>query len=323
MKRLVAFLIVITLTLLPTSTVKAIDDPDSLLWTSAVGYSGVVETGDFLIIAGYNIAYAVTPVEIATETFLTSVSFEGSVIQTANIVSMNDNGYNEGLISFFFSPDEASDLSLTTIGLWEVTVQGSPAIFPSPQTVTTSSIVFITGAASNLAITVTLRSHANFLEALWNADGDTFDLIEGSLFASDGEDYFERVIPNLRQIAPYLFGGSIQSASYLEFEETFTQDERAARRSVLDGSTLDTSLIAIEDEWRIPWEISAALIFYTIVAIFAIFYMRTPNAKVEFVFLVFLVATPFGAWAGMVDMVFAALVTFASVAAIVYFVSWR
>lgn len=323
MKRLSVLLIVGVLVALSAMPALAIADPDSLLWTSAVGYTDTVEDGDYLIIGFYNIEYATIPLESASETFLASASFESAIVQSDNPTPYNDNGYGVGIVSFYWSADQATDLSFTTTGLWEVTIQGSPSAFPSPLTVTTSSIPFSTGVASNLALTLGIRTLASGMEALWNADGDQYDLLEGSLLASDGEDYFEQVIPNLRQMAPKLFGGSISAASFQEFEETFTQDERQVRQTVLSGTTLDANFLAIEAEWQVPWMISAAIFFYSVVAVFCILYMRTPRAKVEFVFVVFLIATPFGAYAGLVDMVFAALVAFAATLAIVYFVSWR
>ncbi len=212
--------------LVETAPVWAIAEPDNLRILSSRCYGEAIDTGDILCVIHYDIAYASVPTQAASETFLGRYMDGGSVpLKTTAPFVLVSNGYNQGIMSVYFSPTDVTDLGVV-YGDATDTLQiiGSPAVFGSPQSVSLN-IEWISETDSQDDIELAVRNTAFLLEAQveWAGTdllifeaGFTSAILTGTLAESSGEQYFSASIPNLRLMAPNLFSARIVAPSNVE-----------------------------------------------------------------------------------------------------------
>ena len=186
--------------LIETSPVWAIAEPDNLRILSSRCYGEAIDTGDILCIIHYDIAYASVPTQVASETFLGRYMDGGSTpLKTTAPFVLVSNGYNQGIMSVYFSPTDVTDLGVV-YGDATDTLQiiGSPAVFSSPQSASLN-IEWISQADSQDDIEQSVRNLAFLLEAQteWTDTdllifeaGCTSAILTGTLAESSGEQYF-------------------------------------------------------------------------------------------------------------------------------------
>lgn len=231
--------------------------PDSVSVDKAQSFIDVLETGDVLFLAKFNVTYENCNTSTATgcpEEFL-SDTFVGSLLDatgTASNCTTNDtalrsvnpvittapglNGYGDGVFSVYLS---ASAVGTTLVdgqasrNCHALEIEGNPAFFADPSQARSELGV----SSSTFTLAPTIRARAQELEQNW---GITLLQVGGGFLDDDGEDYFERAIPNLRQMsgASALFSGSIVSPE--KFEETFDTSHDSELRNYGSGTIFDT-----------------------------------------------------------------------------------
>jgi len=218
-------------------------DPDQLQIEYARGYENLKEDGDLLIVGKYNIEYSSIPTHPVTETFLFRFidPATGTELQSVEATAFNNLGYGKGAFAFYFDEAEVTAQSITFGGTYTAKIQGNPAAFPSPPTIETTTITWRPTIANVFHLNNDVVDIAQELEIAWISDSVILlaTAFSGLVFTTEGELYFEQVIPNLRNILPSLFTGSVTQPNFDEIDATFNQDLEAS--------------IDAQDQWRGDW----------------------------------------------------------------------
>jgi hypothetical protein len=243
-------LLILVLSLTPLS-VLAIADPDSPPQVNSV-YVYTLTDGGIGIMVEYFLDYAVLPTvadanDTATNAYLVSfMDTDGTTtLRAAQPYVFVDSGYGAGIVWIRFSAAEVATYSIDAVdeALYSVQLSGNPTI-PSgwgadpPLTVGTITDWYTTGDPEVLLATQ-IRVYADELEIAWT----TVDLIQasalGNVLTTNGENYFQNVIPGLRVLAPSVFSSSELEPSLedINYDTVFS----AVAASVVGGATLTVS----------------------------------------------------------------------------------
>jgi len=311
---------VLLLLLQPSSRVHAISNPDTLAIVTIRAYDGLVESGDMVFVVYYTIDYASPPTERATEAFLVRFFSGSTELQSTSPYAYVNNGYSDGVVAFYFSSSQVTDLGLVWEGSYTIKVQGSPGLFVVPPVVSSGSIVWV-----NRLVTMTrFKEHtigsARDLEVTW-APLTEPDVIlvqetpDGPAFTRIGDDYFTNSIPNLRVIAPDLFSSRVASPAFDDRVHDTTYSE--GLQTFWDGTSFGRNF----DTWanllgmnRLLLTTLLLIAFNLFVAYISVLILQ----QTSFAPLTVAVIFPVGAYLGMTDMVLAALMAATSVVATVY-----
>lgn len=321
-RRAIALLLVTLTVLVFASPAKAIDDPDVLDIESAFGYTNALSDDDLLFTASYVISYSVIPDQSANNTYLAKLRFNSNTIQTVRPVPFITRGYGHGLLAWYFTPDEVTALGLTFTSDYDIVLQGNPAVFPSPPTVTFTNITLRSEFSTSYNLKTDFVGMVNDLEleSEWSAT----NMIDGSILTAVGAEYAERVLPNIRTMLPSIFSGSIVNVDLLDYEAEHAFSEREARTNFIEGTSIGQQIQALAVEAKLPTGILLAVLWFTgFFGLIIVYFKYSPMKRNEFVWLVFLITTPFGAWMGFLDPVFAGVVAFFGFVGLIYQVAYR
>lgn len=278
MKRIKVLAVALTLLIaLGVSPVFAIDQPDNISVDSSRAFVDVIESGDFLFIAQFTVGYddcnsASTtgcPSETIAEAFLGHLlDTDGLTVLRSSVTSLSTahtfNGYGAGVFSVYFSAADATTLGIVTSTDHFMQIAGQPVVFgSSPPTATLQ--VSAESAAS--VVGTHILNRALNLENSWD-----INLLTSSdtKMNAAGEDYFAKVVPNLRLIAPNIFGAAIDSSQFLndkEFNSTVRDDFTAfgAGFQFIDGYNDQFDLM--ESEFGTPKTVVKTLIALALTAV--------------------------------------------------------
>lgn len=214
---LLAILCLILSLLFPLK-VYAINNPDSVEFINTYCFRNLYESGDFLIVSHYNIAYASTPTTSVDNAFVFRLmDTDGSTMLGSNTAyPFADNGYGQGVVSIYFPAASAPTWGSAYI----LMLSESPVYFASPvdwtYTLTSADYTSETTQAGNQAALATkVLDIAMDLEIAW--DATLLDLTDaGVCLSSTGESYFRYSIPGLQVMAPTLFYYYVQSPDFTE-----------------------------------------------------------------------------------------------------------
>lgn len=209
----------------------AITDPDSPPEILSVrAYSGVIESGDLLVVVNYNVEYAVTPVEPISDTYLGRFLRGTTELLSVAPVAFSNNGYGQGVFSLYWSAQERSDDSIEFEDPngegYRLVFQGNPSAFASPPEVSTPTITWRPTSETTEELKRDVLALAQQLEADadWRANELDLVVFSGGVAALStvGATYFVQAIPNLGLMVP----GLISSATIVPLFErrTFTND---------------------------------------------------------------------------------------------------
>ena len=236
---------------------QSIPAPDSLSIDSVNAYDGVINSGDFLVVIRYNIAYASIPTVAASDTFIARFMVDNAEVNATEILAFNDLGYGLGVASMYFTEaqKEAASIEFNNPNIedYEVVIQGKPSAFPDPPVVRLSSITYADTTNTSLELTTDIDFLANALQndAGWIANGlELITFIAGQkVLTSDGEAYFGQAIPNLQIMIPGLFGSSTTSGQV--FEREFGTSERDRLLQLWDTSIFNPLFTSLATDFRI------------------------------------------------------------------------
>ncbi len=168
----------------------------------------LITSGDYLFYGRYDLPYSSTPTEPVNNTYIFRLLETATGAERGAIVPYPffDNGYNEGVFSFYFTDN------ITWEGNYTVQIAQNPFYFASPQTwnydITASSAFspHVTQESNQAELTSNIKLDATWLKTYYS----DYDLLESSaggqvLSNPDGENYFRGAIPGLQAMASDLF----------------------------------------------------------------------------------------------------------------------
>lgn len=192
----------------------ATPQPDSLEIQEVTVYENYHSDYDQLYIVKYYIGYADLPSDSANKLFLFRLfDKDGDPVAIVRPYPYHDKGYSLGVVAFWLDPDDALD--------WEsnvaVHLTGDPLVdweggIPSTST---DIITWRTGSASEVRewVAAKILSLAAELEQDWGVS--LTETSQGTtVLNSEGQAYFQVVIPYLTDTVPYVIGRYVFGPDY-------------------------------------------------------------------------------------------------------------
>lgn len=269
----VAFVLAAT----PVYAVDPADPDDDPTFPYIYANRSLLETNDFLLVAEYNLPYAVLPADPA------NINYIFELIDTDGVTKLGmalpypyaafDNGYNKGAVSWYFDAADFVALGMTWSDGFTIRVAQNPAKFATPTVYNTAvgataySSVANTQTAQRAELAERVKVIATDLQTYYAvtllSEQDTL-----TVFSSYGEAYFRQAIAGLQSLAPSIF--FLQSASADTSSRVWgstlsdTYKERLFGVDTLPGTADDhwiyTSLARVADDLNIPWMLLMGLI---------------------------------------------------------------
>jgi len=325
MKRLVIlFLLVMLSMLIWTPIVRAIAPPDSMqIYSNIHVYRHILELGDVIVVAKYNIDYDVPPTsESADEAFLFRL-FDGNGTDLGSniLYPFHANGYGVGIITLYFSSDEAPTWDQTHI----LRLEGNPGLSWSPGSRplinngdfswhTTSTL-----SATETLLTSRILTYAQELETEWIVDM-IVATPSGNKLTSTGESYFTTIFPDLREVCPNLFEAAIYSPIYEE--EEYDQAYIGYLASYWDTTEYQAAFETLGDYIGISESFLKAFFWMGIMMLTAIgITYATHTPKPALLLMVPMIMA--GNLIGMLSFVFTAMLTFVCILLMGYIFFYR
>ena len=216
-RRTLAMTAVLVAALLPFSARAAPAAPDLLALDAdhVTAYRDLLEQGDMLVVALYEIAYAALPTGDVSVNFIARlVDSDDDILAAAAPYPYNRSGYGKGVVSFYLTAEQTEDAGFTnSAGAWsswpvtgiKAVLQGSPQVFATvPSTTQTlGASAHATGSGGATNRTQLSREIVRLAAELQSAWGVAL-LVQGQprLNATYGTGYFSLAIPGLHILAP-------------------------------------------------------------------------------------------------------------------------
>lgn len=312
---------IIFLALRGANSVFAISDPSSLSIVSIRAYSGALETSDLLVVVHYDIVYSSIPAEQASEAYLGRFMRGTTELRSVEPFPFNDKGYNEGVLSFYWTPTQMTDDSIefndTNSEGYSVILQGKMSVFPGTVPSTEASLIdWRDSSQTTDALYDDLVAQAYELEqdADWSANSQ--DLIAATTgvdaFTTTGENYFSGAIPNLQSMVPKLFSTSVRRPEATE--RTFSNDHAQALEDTFEGNWMETRFTTLATTLRAPRNVITTIFAFILMGIAAFgaaaLFKDRPADGMSFGMLTFAVTIPLFASIGWLPFEIAAIVAF-------------
>ena len=207
---LATFIITLFLTaLIPVSAYANIPYPDGDVATidNLFIYRNVLETGDFLAIAQYNVPYASPPTLDISQTFLFRFMDQTNTVELGVVEAYpyHAGGYNKGVVSWYWPASTAPAWNQP----YNIKIQGKVSAFASPHVY--NSPVPLT-AYSPLTLNSAIQTDIGLkIIIIGNSVGTAWNLLlvqaidTGTYLTSDGQAYLSVVIPGLQNMCPPIF----------------------------------------------------------------------------------------------------------------------
>ena len=264
--------------------VFAIADPDVLQINAIWVYRNCMEDEDQLYIIDYTLDYDPdsnpltddNPDENITEAFLVRLMNGAVELGSTAPYAYYDEGYDRGVVALYFPAADPPGWG----GTYTMILVGNPTLAWGTGPPETSVGTFDLWQDWPISTTQEILSSrilwlADQLELAW-----AVDMIEttasGSRLTEYGESYFVNVIPNLREIAPYVFVGQIiqPEVEKREFTEDYSDDLAAS----VGGTPLDLTPLA--DAFDLSREVVTTVLYYAAVVVFlALLVSKIKNYK--------------------------------------------
>jgi len=216
----------------------------------------LIETGDMLIYALYNIPYATTPDERVDQLFLFSViDTDGITVLASNeAYSYANNGIGQGVISFYFDAAGAPTWGLG----YRIRITQKIDIFPTPKqwnsTVTSGAYTSAsTQAANRSEVYNNIIGLSQTLAAAWGSSYDLLDQVDtGQVLSDQGETYFREAIYGLQVMCPQLFLTVITDPDYSGLS-TSTYTDNTTEADALAAQNTGTPQSGVSQLWATMW----------------------------------------------------------------------
>lgn len=284
--RLSAILVMLGLFVLMASPILAANPPNSISIDVTYVNRNLIESGDRLFYAIYDIDYSSPPTEDIDELFIFRL------VDTDGVTELGSNeafpfetqGYGKGVISFYFTAADAAALAWGSS--YYIRVQGKPGFFTVPPDeifiIDASDYTTLTTQADNREETRNnIIAISRILESEWPKTLLT-EIEIGTVFSLDGEEYFRNSIFGIQAMVPSLFETQIADADYTE--RTWNTTQQSAYESRLTGTIPGNAIQGISDIFSLDFNMVASLPIL-IAAILCIVAAAKMNGKPEAGFL--------------------------------------
>lgn len=259
-QRIAVILFIIALQLLIAVPVRAISLPTSTSIDETYAYRNLIQSGDILVLAVYNIAYGTIPPESIDDTFIFRLIDTDNTTELGSVLAYpyNDNGYGQGIIAFYFDNATAPTWGESYI----VRVSGNPVYFTDPPEsnfVIPSSAYYSlsTQDANQTALAARIISIANGLEIAWTDTLTTDTDAGGTVLDSSGQLYFTNSIPGLQSMAPGAFFVEIVDPTYTP--RTWSTARADAYRDRFVGTWVMNSMEAFGDLFTVGTQLATGI----------------------------------------------------------------
>lgn len=217
--RILVVALIAALLALPVVPVSATTSPTSVNIDSIYVNRNLLETGDMLITAQYNIVFAVLPAETVTDLFGFRLFATDNLTEigatTAYSYPVAAHGLPLGLVSFYFSAAAVPAMVWGTA--YPLHISGDPAYFATPPEFTfyMQAADYSTSTNQSDDLALHILDIAQTLEADWGVGLLTQSDV-GTVLSTYGEDYFREAIPGIQTMAPTLFLVQVGDPDYDE-----------------------------------------------------------------------------------------------------------
>lgn len=300
-----------------TFPVYAIVNPDSMAWGTGTTatyniFENVLESGDWLIAAEVDVAYAATPTDYtASEAFL----FELVNTDNTTIVSTTLNDYDNRPISIYLSAARVTALGLVSGTAYDIRVTGNPLVFPSQTGNTIEVTLAVTdyidqnlGASSDPPTDNVLRNFCILMgQHLQAHDGPADDylvFVQGYQYLTiEGADIFIEAIPGLTAMCPILFQAGVEAMTSDAPESTGTYAVTLTPAQKW-GQTAANGLTALGSYLGINQALAGSVMLFILAIMLAMFAYKEMESGLVVILL--MAAVPFlGAWLGLMPLALA------------------
>lgn len=227
----ITLIIVIALSLFPSTALGAIDSPDTIQIDQVGVYRNSIELLDQFYLVNYTLEYTVNPTAgDANELFIIRLMDGVTELGSTTIYPYFNDGYSQGIVSFYFSAADVTNLALGwgAVTGYTVSIEANPTLAwtddPPPSTATAAFALWY----DNTTVLATVDSLTTRMKAIANILTSDFSVILAEDVSGErkltafGEDYFTTTIPNLRLQCPALFATALNPTQFIN--EPIVQD---------------------------------------------------------------------------------------------------
>ncbi len=285
--RIGAILAVFIVMFLMASPVLAADPPDSISIDVRYVNRNLIEDGDLLFYAIYDIDYTLLPDEDIDEIFIFRLVDTDGVTELGSneAFPFQNQGFGKGLISFYFNATDAAALVFGSS--YYIRVQGKPGFFATPP-----DELFILDASDWTTLTTQaenrLETRNNIIAISRTLESDwlTVDLLIqidiGTVLNVDGEEYYRNSIFGIQAMVPSLFETQVNDPDYTE--RTWNTTQQTTYEERWTNTTIGGGIQGLSDVWSLDFNMVASLPLL-IGSILAIIAAGKMNGKPEAGFL--------------------------------------
>jgi hypothetical protein len=260
-------MIIWAIILMPLSALAVTADPDSSPTISQIHVNrNVVETGDMVFTAFYEIPYATPPTLSADQTFFFRLMDTVGTTELGSVTPFAYSGYHygygKGITALYFSAAQVTALSLIWSSAYIMQIAENPSQFATPlkwnTTVAAGDYVTFTDASLNqVDLAQQIYTIGNplgvvFNKSLFTAVGST------EVLTADGETYFRGAINGLQSMAPALF--SIQQNTVDVTARTWTTTAFDAYITRFNGTWVGDAMAATGDQFGMSGNMAMGMI---------------------------------------------------------------
>jgi hypothetical protein len=252
----VAFMVIVFAISLVSPCAAISSSPTTLAVNYVNVFQNCLQTGDMLFIADYTVAYASTPTEPISATYILRLVNSSTSTDLGDSVpyAFFSNGYqgspSSGVVSIYFTAAQVTALSLawSSSGYYMV-LAGNPAAswtgaVQSSTHIISSSFVW----NGTVSVQQYILSEAIVLQSSWNSL--SYQMVtptgtgSGYLLTATGQEYFTAVLPSLATLAPSILISPSNAPFVLVSTPVVASPYSGQISSDFNGSALDPTAAA-------------------------------------------------------------------------------
>lgn len=213
--------------------------PDALQILDVEVFRHLVEDDDYLMVFLFNIEYASPPDDPANDLFMFRMTSGTTTIGDSLPYTYGMDGYQYGISGMYFP----SSGSATWGSLYTVRIDGNPAVWVSPPTVSYTMLATDYSSASGQAdnrseLSAWIVNAVQDLEVNWSVPGELITITNiGTILTAEGQHYMLGAIPGLMAMAPSIFAIKYHDVEWPD--ATWSDDRAADTEARFDDTTLE------------------------------------------------------------------------------------
>jgi hypothetical protein len=302
----------------PTANITAINE--------TYAWRNVLQTGDFLIVAKYNLTYnnmtSINYTDIsATHLFRLMDITNTAQLGLVEAYPYQNKGYGVGVVSFYFP---AATAPAWGANYW-IRIEGKASAFTSPPTyskeISASSYSTETVTAKvKTAIGTRILTLADDLGATWVPNVSMTAAAEtGMILSTYGEAYFRSAIPGLQMMSPGIFEIGIEDPDY--DPEAWNTTAAQSNEDRLKTTGLGSAIQGFADIFSVEYTVISAL--PVLIASVALIIVGAVNGKLLGGVALIGLLIPAAAWAGWFPPLVMALIAFGCAGYIIFHLVYK